>query len=516
MRRIVLLFLLLLLPGEAAAHSMLLSSVPPDGAVLSSPPARIELRFNEPVVPVALRVIDATGTTLHGPEGAHATGDTGVAFDLPAPLADGRYVVSYRVVSADTHPVAGSIVFAVGMGIGEVPPDEGDPALDAFWSRIAKANRFVRDLLLAVGCGGLFFLGWIAPPLGGDLRRAFAVAAVLAGVATVAGVGLAGARVALAPGLLDPAVWRIGAATSAGISALSILAGIGLVLSGRRTATMACLVAIAIGTALTGHAATGSPRWLVPAAQAIHSACALVWIGAFVPLLWGCVRWRDEALAKVADRFSRVGIACVAGLSVAGLALAATRVPSAEALWTSEYGLLVAIKGVSFALMLGLAADNRLHALQAGRRRFARNVAFELAIVLVVLATTAILSHTPPHVPDAHAGHAVAARTGPSIALSRDGRVLFVEIDGTVLDAHFADAAGAAFDPLEVEVELSSRANAIAGLRRKARRMGPGHYRVDEASLAIAGAWQIEIGALVTDFRKDLYATELVVGPRGR
>lgn len=41
-----------------------------------------------------------------------------MAFDLPAPLADGRYVVSCRVVSADTHPVAGSFVFAVGTGIG--------------------------------------------------------------------------------------------------------------------------------------------------------------------------------------------------------------------------------------------------------------------------------------------------------------------------------------------------------------------------------------------------------------
>lgn len=516
MRILAILFLLLALPGEPAAHSMLISSVPADGAVLEASPAHIELQFNEPVLPAALRIVDATGRTLHGPEGASATGDKGVTFDLPAPLADGRYVVSYRIVSADTHPVAGSIVFAVGMGIGDVQADEVDPARDAFWSKIAKANRFLRDLLLAVGCGGLLFVVWLAPSGGRDLRSSLTVAAVLAGVATLAGVAISGARVALAPDLLDLTVWRIGAATSAGISALAILIGIALVLKGRRFTTVAGVVAIAAGTALTGHAATGTPRWLVPAAQALHSFCAIVWIGAFVPLLLGSVRWTGDEIARVAGRFSPVGIGCVTGILCSGVALAATRIPLPEALWSSEYGLLIAIKIAAFAFMLALAADNRFRALRDGRRRFARNVACELAIAFLVLATTAVLTHTPPMAHGGHASHAATARKGPSIALTRDGRVLFLEIDGTVLNAHFADAAGTAFDPLEVEVELSSQANGIAGLRRMATRMGPGHYRVDEASLAIAGTWQIGIGALVTDFRKDMHATELVVGPRKR
>ena len=515
MRILAVLFLLFALPGEPAAHSMLLSSEPADGAVVEAGPSRIELRFNEPVVPVALRVIDATGATLHGPGSALRSDDGRVTFELPAPLANGQYVVSYRVVSADTHPVAGSIAFAVGTAIGETVDDEiADPSLERRWSRIARINRFLRDLLLAVGCGGLFFVAWLAPVQGRALRPALAFAAVLAAVATIAGVGISGARVALAPSLLDASVWRIGASTSAGISALAILAGVALAALKQRVAVVAGLVVVAVGTALTGHAATGEPRWLVPLVQATHSFAALVWVGAFAPLLWGCARWSGDVLAQTARGFSRVGITSVAVLFAAGLILTASRVSLPDGLTATDYGLLVAMKGVLFVAMLALAADNRLRA--ASGKHLVRNVALELALAIVALAVTANLSHTPPHTPAEHAGHAVVAPAGPSVALVRDGRVLFLAINGRILDLHFGDGAGATFDPLEVEIVLISEANGIAGLRRAARRVGAGHYRVEEPSLAIEGLWRIEVGALVTDFRKDMYAAELRVGPRKR
>ncbi|MBL8831342.1 MAG: copper resistance protein CopC/CopD, partial [Rhodospirillales bacterium] len=380
MRLLALLMLLLVaLPGQPAAHSVLLSSEPADGAVLEAAPSRIELRFNEPVVPVSLRIVDGNGAARAVSGDAIRSDDGRVTLALPVPpLAEGQYVVSYRVVSADTHPIAGSIAFAVGTAIGEAVEALSDPALEARWSKISRANRFLRDLLLAVGCGGLFFVAWLAPVAGRTLRPALVVASAFAAVATVAGVGIAGARVALAPSLLDVSVWRIGAATSAGISALAILAGIALAMSLKRLAVVAGLVLMALGTALTGHAATGEPRWLVPIAQVAHSFAALVWIGAFVPLLCGCKRWPDDALTAAARGFSRVGVACVAVLFAAGLALAASRVELPAGLTQTGYGLLVAAKGALFALMLAFAAHNRFRALAAGRGRFARNVAFEL------------------------------------------------------------------------------------------------------------------------------------------
>ena len=51
---------LLLLAGQAAhAHAVLIESVPVDGAVVEQAPREVVLRFNEPVAPAMLRVLDA-------------------------------------------------------------------------------------------------------------------------------------------------------------------------------------------------------------------------------------------------------------------------------------------------------------------------------------------------------------------------------------------------------------------------------------------------------------------------
>jgi copper transport protein len=514
-RFVLLLLIALALPQQAAAHAMLLASEPADGDILAAPPGRIVLGFNEPVVPVAVRIVDADGATILGPGGARATGAAEISIDIPAPLPAGRYVVAYRVVSADTHPVAGSFVFAVGLEAADAALPEaetGDLARDLFWSGLSAAIRSLRDLALAVGCGGLGFLALFAPPDSTRLRCRLAIVALFAALATAAGVGIAGARVALAPDLWDIAVWQLGFATSAGTTAYAILIGIAVTLLPARIAPLLGLLAIATGTALTGHAATGEPRWLVTTAQTLHSLAALAWIGAFVPLFHGTARWPRSELASIGRKFSPVGIVCVVLILAAGTVLAATRLTEPADLFATDYGIVIAIKAGLFVVLLTLAADNRLNALPANPARFRRNVALELAVAVLLLVVTARLSHTPPHSPDLHAGHAVA-RSGPAVALVRDGNVLTLAVTGDRLDIYLADAGGAPLDPLEVEVELALPANGIAGLRRKLVRDGPGQFGLREASLSIPGRWQIGIGVLVSDFRKVTYETELRVGP---
>ncbi len=511
----LLLLIALALPHQAVAHAMLLESEPADGDILAAPPGRIALRFNEPVVPVSLRVVDADGATLLGPGGARASGEAGIAIDIPQALPVGRYVVAYRVVSADTHPVAGSFVFAVGLEAADAAlpeADTGDPARDLFWSGVSAAIRSLRDLALAVGCGGLAFIALFAPPDVARLRRRLGVVAILAALVTVVGAGVAGARVALAPDLWDMAVWKLGFATSAGTAACAILAGVAATLLPLRVAPLLGQVLIAAGTALTGHAATGEPRWLVGTAQTLHSLAALVWIGAFVPLLRGAARWPRAELARIGRAFSTIGIVCVILIVSAGTALVATRLASPAELLSTDYGVVVAIKAGLFVVLLALAADNRFNALPANPARFRRNVAMELGLAVLLLVVTARLSHTPPHAPDLHAGH-TTARSGPAVALVREGTVLTLAISGRRLDIYLADSGGAPINPMEIEVELALPTNGIAGLRRKLVRGGPGQFALDEPSLAIPGLWRIEIGVLVNDFRKLIYETELRVGP---
>jgi methionine-rich copper-binding protein CopC len=133
---VTLLAALALLVGAAPAfaHSRLSGSDPVDGASLDNGPERVSLTFNESLTPGFNTV------TVVGPDGLrYESGD--VALDGPtvsvdvAPLGPaGRYEIGYRVISADGHPVTGSVAFTLtspGSGTGVAPPATGGPAAAA-------------------------------------------------------------------------------------------------------------------------------------------------------------------------------------------------------------------------------------------------------------------------------------------------------------------------------------------------------------------------------------------------
>ncbi|GAA3178884.1 copper resistance CopC family protein [Nonomuraea roseoviolacea] len=109
----------------ARAHNVLISSDPKDGAALSAAPAVVTLVFDQAVRQGYAQV----GVT--GPDGAAmADGAASVAAEKVTvkvkPLtAAGAYVVGYRILSADGHPVTGKITFrltAPGSAAPETAP----------------------------------------------------------------------------------------------------------------------------------------------------------------------------------------------------------------------------------------------------------------------------------------------------------------------------------------------------------------------------------------------------------
>jgi len=98
---------------DAAAHATLLSVDPAPGATLARAPDIVVLHFDEPVTPIAARVLDAGGRPVSRDEAVSVAGH-----DLVVPIADrsvrGHLTVSYRVTSVDAHVVAGSFGLDVG------------------------------------------------------------------------------------------------------------------------------------------------------------------------------------------------------------------------------------------------------------------------------------------------------------------------------------------------------------------------------------------------------------------
>lgn len=101
----------MLTAAPAFAHAALIASDPVDGARLDASPTRVTLTFNQDVEPQFAAV------TISGPDGtAYADGDVRVdgpnAAVAVKPLGPAAaYVVAYRVISADGHPISGQYTF---------------------------------------------------------------------------------------------------------------------------------------------------------------------------------------------------------------------------------------------------------------------------------------------------------------------------------------------------------------------------------------------------------------------
>jgi len=100
-------------PSGAFAHSNSVDSDPADDARLETLPHVATVTFNEPVTEAAFALTEPGGTVAQ----VKASIDGAVvSAALPASGPKGDYVLAYRVVSEDGHPVTGEIEFTVTTG----------------------------------------------------------------------------------------------------------------------------------------------------------------------------------------------------------------------------------------------------------------------------------------------------------------------------------------------------------------------------------------------------------------
>jgi methionine-rich copper-binding protein CopC len=102
-------------PGLGWPHAALVKASPPSRAVVTRPPERVQLWFNERLEAAfsRLRVVDGDGRQVD-------TGDVRLGPDDPKrlsvglpPLAPGVYTVRYRVLSVDGHIVESRFSFTI-------------------------------------------------------------------------------------------------------------------------------------------------------------------------------------------------------------------------------------------------------------------------------------------------------------------------------------------------------------------------------------------------------------------
>ncbi len=367
--------------GPAAAHAVLVSTDPAEGARLDEAPERITLRFSEPVTLGAgyARLLQADGTVQVST--AAVDGDTLTITPRSALPDDLGYLVTYRVISADSHPISGAYSFVVGdaelVAAGAAAgPDTTDPAV-AVALPAARWAGFA-GLAAAIGVPVLALVCWPAGWASGRLRRlavggsvAVAVAAVIsfllqgpyaaaAGLASVADPALLSATAASPPG------WALLARAVLGVALALLLRSVwrrGGPPSASRVAAGAVLAAgLVISTAAIGHPVAGPWPGLAVTVTVVHVAAMAVWLGGLAGLLAVVLRPETPAddVATALPPFSRLAFASVAALVVSGVVQAVREVESPTALFVTTYGWVLLAKLVLVLVALGAAGVSRV------------------------------------------------------------------------------------------------------------------------------------------------------------
>lgn len=412
------LFAALALPATPAhAHAALMHASPAAGAILDAPPAQVVLRFSEPVRPVAAQ------TKVLGPGGVRADVGTpeasglSLVLHLGSHLPDGSYLVSYRIVSVDGHPVAGGYPFSVGVpsagsAAGGTPTGTATSAsVDPVVGAAMPVVRYLSlaGLLLLVGPALMFATLWPARLSRRGPARLLAAGAVLLATGTAGELYLqapyaSGDRVtAVSAGdLVDVLDSRVGVALLVRLGALALAVPllVRLVRRGQGARLLAPVGVLAILTwPFSGHAGSSTVTWLTVLTDSVHVAAMAVWLGGLVVLLAFLLRRASgDELSAILPIWSGWALTAVGALGLAGLVQAVVEVGTVNALLHTRYGLLLMAKAGVFAVILGAAAVARRSVRRAAlpRTRLRRAVATELTLAAVVLGLTAVLVQTVP------------------------------------------------------------------------------------------------------------------------
>jgi copper transport protein len=439
MRRFVLavLFGLAVVPllpaAPASAHAALVRTSPVQGSVVTQAPNEIVITFSEHVTPVPdkIRVVGPDGKRVDR-NSPRVTGD-----DLHIPVRTdvprGTFLVSYRVISADSHPVGAGYSYSLGAPSAIAPqPSDSAGRTDRVVAITLSSARYVGFAGLILLAGPALILTALWPPRlsrrgptrlahlglglvaastilelyvqapyesGGPLLDGAGLGSVLTsqyGVAHLVRLGvLAVGAVLLRPylaGRTDPPRTKTAPPPMRGAvpvrAALAILAVVG-------TATWP----------LSGHPAASTAPTLTIIADTAHLVSMAIWLGGLV-MLAGFVLRRANAreLGAILPVWSNWAALAVAVLVLAGTAQALIEIASVNALLHTTYGLLVLLKAGFLALVLAVAALSRrmvrrrqvVGADGTGVRRLRRSVLTEVAGAVLILALASALVQTTP------------------------------------------------------------------------------------------------------------------------
>jgi copper transport protein len=499
----------------ASAHASLVSTSPSAGEVLDQAPDEVLLVFDEGVDLRLgeVRLLDGSGADVDGMgEPGHPNGQGARVTATVPELADGSYIVSWKVVSEDGHPIAGAFTFQVGdvndlqAGVlASIDRDSDTPV----WLDVSESTaRAVLYAALAVALGGLAFLGAARVEAGADrVRRYATIGAFVSAAAALVLIPLQAE--AARKGSLDQPdawwdLWRTRNGGAQGIRMLAmVIVGFALPLGARRREGMAIAglagVVAVVASAPAGHGASGRWQTLGAAMTVLHVGAMAVWLGGLVSLAL-VLKVADAELAK---RFSPIASIAMLLIVATGTVQSIRQLGSFDALTDSTYGKWLLVK-VAAALLVVCGAVASRYATYGGlfgsrrtdREVLRRALAVELVATIVVLGATGALTGTPPpgNTPSVYSTTATSGDYLMSLTVDP------VRSGPTQMHIYLSSPSGSLDQPDTVTATLANPGRDIADVELQLEPSGPGHYSTLGATLPFTGTWTITVEARYGEF----------------
>ncbi|MFF7561431.1 copper resistance CopC/CopD family protein [Streptomyces pseudovenezuelae] len=378
--------LLLTTAGPASAHAALTGSDPQQGVVVDKAPDQVSLTFSEKVALSndSLRVLDPKGKAVQQGKPSEVSGTT-YAVKLHSGLPDGTYTVTYQVVSADSHPVAGAFTFSIGAPSTTSVSVSGETAGGGVVGWLYGFGRYMSyaGFIVLVG-GAAFVLGcWqrgagVRPMqrlvVGGWLTLTAATLLLLLLRGSYTSSGKVGDIFDL--DLLGNVLQtKSGAAL---VSRLLLLAAAALFISvlfgaydkredeEKRDLTFGLAIGgtvvaagLAASWAMAEHASVGLQTGIAMPVDVLHLLAVAGWLGGLTALLVALYRSEVPVESAAVRRFSQVAFGSVVALVTTGVYQSWRQLGSWSAFTGTRYGQLLLVKIGLVALLVGIAFISR-------------------------------------------------------------------------------------------------------------------------------------------------------------
>lgn len=206
--------------------------------------------------------------------------------------------------------------------------------------------------------------------------------------------------------VIDPLMLQLAIETKSGIGYLTAFMGFVVMLVAHKLQSKARKIILIIGSVsvlfsftLAGHALVG--KLLTQALLMLHLLGIAFWLGALLPFRWICLQSDTTNLLGLAHRFGVLAMVYVGLIVIAGLTYAYTLLGEASLLFTTSYGNVLLVKIMLVAVLLSLAALNKFKLVPEleknplqGIRKFKFSVQLEIALTIVILLTSSLLTTT--------------------------------------------------------------------------------------------------------------------------